>query len=141
MRSGNLIRRDAVMKALSRLRVSVCTRQPECTAPVGLIVILVRHSLNDGEIGLVPFEWFQAFRQWITGTRVLDIREPRFIRDPITKAEEYDTFWPGTGIVVRRNESTPQAEGFECRDRKHCSGGMEESTTGRVWHGLTFGSV
>ena len=92
LRGGDLVGADAVVKALSRLRVTVRAGEPHGAAPVAFVAVFVPEPLHDAEVGLVPREGFEAQRQLVVGTGLLDVGIPCRFGDAPAEAEEDQAF-------------------------------------------------
>ena len=115
--SGHLIGGDAIGHVLSGDRKTIRPRQPERAPPVGLIAVLIRAPLNNGEIVLVSSQRGEPFGQIVVGSGLLNVRKPGFLGHAEPAAEKDDSFRGfGRGAVLPRSEAL-EPDGLERRQR------------------------
>ncbi len=127
MRRRHLIRADAVVKALPRLRITIRAGEPEGAAPVRLIGKLVRTTLHHRDVLLMPNERLEALRDLPIGPDLRFVREPRLIRHAPAKAEEHHALWWCRDF---RSGESLEADGFKRRQRDERASAAEEMAAG-----------
>ncbi len=92
----DLIGGDAIGHTLPGNGKPIGAGEPEGAAPVGIVSVLVRTTLHDGEVRLVARQRGETLRQIVTGSGLLDVRKPGFLGHPKPEAEEDHAFgWRG----------------------------------------------
>jgi hypothetical protein len=107
LRRCHLIRRDAVVKRLPRLRETVRAREPHRAAPVAFVRVFVPKPLHHSEVRLVPRQRLQALRQRVILPRLFDVRKPSLRRDPPAKAEKHSRFGGAAGVAAEAKRRKP----------------------------------